>query len=84
MKDHKVGMVGLSYPGISQLFVSQLQPPSLEAVAPLSTIADTGRGTLYPGGILNNGFATDWAAERKHDAQPFGQSWSTKRRDEGD
>jgi predicted acyl esterase len=84
VKDHKVGMVGLSYPGISQLFVSQLQPPSLEAVAPLSTIADTGRGTLYPGGILNNGFATDWAAERKHDAQPFGQSWTTKRRDAGD
>ena len=31
---------------------------------------------LYPGGILNNGFATDWAAERKHDAQPGGQRWS--------
>ena len=25
------------------------------------SIADTGRGTLYPGGIFNNGFATDWA-----------------------
>ncbi|HSQ00985.1 MAG TPA: CocE/NonD family hydrolase [Candidatus Dormibacteraeota bacterium] len=84
VKDHKVAMVGLSYPGISQLFVSQLEPPSLEAVAPLSTIADVGRGTLYPGGILNNGFATDWAAERKHDAQPFGQSWTHKRRDGGD
>src|SRR5512139_162867 len=84
VKDHKVAMVGLSYPGISQLFVSQLEPPSLEAVAPLSTIADVGRGTLYPGGILNNGFATDWAAERKHDAQPFGQSWTHKRRDDGD
>ncbi|MBX3025036.1 CocE/NonD family hydrolase [bacterium] len=84
VKDHKVGMVGLSYPGISQLFVSRLQPPSLEAVAPLSTIADVGRGTLYPGGILNNGFATDWAADRKHDAQPYGQSWTLKRRDAGD
>ncbi len=84
VKDHKVAMVGLSYPGISQLFVSQLQPPSLEAIAPLSTISDVGRGTLYPGGILNNGFATDWAAERKHDAQPFGQSWTKKRRDAGD
>jgi hypothetical protein len=84
VKNHKVGMVGLSYPGISQLFVSRLQPPSLAAVAPLSTIADTGRGTLYPGGILNNGFAVDWAADRKHDAQPFGQSWTLKRRDAGD
>lgn len=84
VKDHQVGMVGLSYPGISQLFVAQTRPPSLEAIAPLSTISDVGRGTLYPGGILNNGFATDWAADRKHDAQPFGQSWTLKRRDAGD
>lgn len=84
VKDHQVGMVGLSYPGIAQLFVAQLQPPSLEAIAPLSTISDVGHGTLYPGGILNNGFATDWAADRKHDAQPFGQSWTRKRRDMGD
>ncbi|MDX2166549.1 MAG: CocE/NonD family hydrolase [Deltaproteobacteria bacterium] len=82
--NHKVGLVGLSYPGISQLFVAQLQPPSLAAIAPLSVISDTGRGTLYPGGILNNGFATDWAADRKHDAQPFGQGYSRKRRDQGD
>ena len=47
---HKVGMVGISYPGISQLFVAQTQPPDLEAIAPLSTIADTYRSTLYPGG----------------------------------
>jgi uncharacterized protein len=84
VKDHRVGMVGLSYPGISQLFVAQYQPPSLEAIAPLSVIADTGRGTLYPGGILNNGFATDWAAERQHDATVGGQPWSQKRIDAGD
>jgi predicted acyl esterase len=82
--NHKVGMVGLSYPGISQLFVAQLQPPSLVSIAPLSVIADTARGVLYPGGILNNGFATDWAAERKHDAQPGGQGWSQRRIDAGD
>ena len=84
VKNHKVGMVGLSYPGISQLFVAQLEPPHLAAIAPLSVISDTGRGTLYPGGILNNGFATDWAAERQHDAMPGGQPWSQKRIDAGD
>lgn len=84
VKNHKVGMVGLSYPGISQLFVAQLQPPSLAAIAPLAVIADTGRGTLYPGGILNNGFATDWAEDRRHDAMPGGQGWSQKRINEGD
>ncbi len=79
-----VGMVGLSYPGISQLFVAQLQPPHLAAITPLSLISDVGRGVLYPGGILNNGFATEWAAGRKADALPGGQAWSQRRMDDGD
>ena len=84
VKGNKVGMIGISYPGIAQLFTAQTQPPHLAAIAPLSVIADTGRGTLYPGGILNNGFAVDWAAERQHDAMAGGQRWSQKRMDEGD
>ncbi len=73
--DHKVGMVGISYPGISQLFVGQTQPPHLEALAPLSTIADTYRSTLYPGGIFNNGFALSWAQERQNAGKPYGEGW---------
>ena len=46
---HKVGLVGLSYPAISQLFVAQLRPPHLAAIAPLSVIDDTIKGTLAPG-----------------------------------
>ncbi len=84
VKGHKVGMVGISYPGITQLFVAQLQPPHLAAITPLSVIADTFRGTLYPGGILNDGFAVQWAMDRQHDAQPGGQPWSQKRIDNGD
>lgn len=84
VKFNKVGMVGVSYPGISQLFTAQTQPPHLAAIAPLSVISDIGRGILYPGGILNNGFAVEWALERQRDAQPFGQPWSAKRRDQGD
>ena len=53
---HKVGMLGISYGGISQLFAAQLQPPALEAIAPLSVL-DATATTLYPGGILNTGFA---------------------------
>jgi predicted acyl esterase len=86
VKFHEVGLVGLSYPGITQLFVAQLQPPHLAAIAPLSVIADTGRGTLYPGAILNDGFAVGWAMDRQHDAQPApnGQPWANKRIDNGD
>jgi predicted acyl esterase len=69
---HKVGMMGISYGGISQLFTAQEQPPDLEAIAPLSVI-DATATTLYPGGILNTGFAVPWAQERQQQAQPAGQ-----------
>jgi predicted acyl esterase len=84
VKGHKVGMVGISYPGISQLFVAQTEPPHLAAIAPLSVISDTYTGILYPGGILNNGFAVSFAMDRQHDAQPFGQPWTLKRMQAGD
>lgn len=84
VKFNRVGMVGISYPGISQLFTAQTRPPHLAAIAPLSVISDIGRGILYPGGILNNGFAVEWARERQEQARPFGQAWAAKRRDQGD
>jgi hypothetical protein len=65
---HKVGMMGISYGGISQLFTAQLDPPDLEAISPLSVL-DTTATTLYPGGILNTGFAVDWAIQRQQEAQ---------------
>ncbi|MFZ4585753.1 MAG: CocE/NonD family hydrolase [Acidimicrobiia bacterium] len=83
-KFNKVGMVGLSYPGISQLFVAQSNPPSLAAIAPLSVIADTFRSTLYPGGIFNNGFALSWAKDRVAGAKPSPSAWVKKRIDGGD
>ncbi len=70
--DHKVGMMGISYGAISQLFTAQEDPPALEAISPLSTI-DATATTLYPGGILNTGFAVAWAEERQQESQPAGQ-----------
>jgi predicted acyl esterase len=84
---HKVGMIGISYGAISQLFAAQLDPPALEAIAPLSTI-DATATTLYPGGILNTGFAVAWAEQRQHDAEPAGptsgQPWAYQRIQGGD
>jgi predicted acyl esterase len=68
---HKVGMLGISYGAISQLFTGHLQPPDLEAIAPLSTI-DATATTLYPGGDLNTGFAVAWAQQRQQEAEPAG------------
>ncbi|HYZ30581.1 MAG TPA: CocE/NonD family hydrolase [Thermoleophilaceae bacterium] len=85
--NQKVGMMGISYGGISQLFTARLQPPSLAAISPLSVI-DATQTTLYPGGVLNTGFAVDWAKERMQEAQPAGpksgQAWAYKRIQEGD
>jgi predicted acyl esterase len=82
-----VGMMGISYGGISQLFTAKTNPPSLAAISPLSVI-DSTQITLYPGGILNTGFAVEWAKERIHDAKPAspdqGQAWAHKRIQEGD
>src|SRR5437588_10099816 len=64
-------MMGISYGGISQLFTAQLQPPDLEAISPLS-VMDATATTLYPGGILNTGFAVAWAQERQQEAKPAG------------
>lgn len=85
--DHKVGMMGISYGAISQLFTAQLDPPALEAISPLSTI-DSTLTTLYAGGILNTGFAVPWSSQRQQNAEPAGpdagQPWAYKRIQEGD
>ena len=79
---NRVGMVGVSYGGISQLFVGATRPPSLAAITPLSVIDNTAT-TLYPGGILNTGFAVQWAEDRVDDSKPAspteGQGWAYKR-----
>jgi predicted acyl esterase len=84
---NKVGMLGISYGAISQLFTAQLQPAGLEAIAPMSTI-DATATTLYPGGVLNDGFAVAWSEQRQQNAEPaspgHGQAWATKQIEEGD
>ena len=82
-KNHKVGMTGLSYPGITQLFVAKTRPPSLAAIVPLSVIGNTAT-TLVPGGILNEGFALAWITHVYDRAAPYGQGWEQKKVDGGD
>jgi len=89
VKGHKVGMMGVSYGGISQLFTAQLQPPHLAAISPMSVV-DATATTLYAGGILNTGFAVPWAKDRQEQAQPAGvgatgtQDYAEQRVAEGD
>lgn len=65
----RVGMVGISFSGFSQIATAATHPPHLAAVAPLSFV-----GSLYdlahPGGIFNDGFAKSWMADRVKSARP--------------
>ena len=75
---HKVGLIGISYSGISQFEVAGTMPPALAAIAPMSPTDDL-YSTGYPGGIYNNGFAASWIADRVNDALPAslgGQPWA--------
>jgi hypothetical protein len=87
VKGGKVGMIGISFPGISQVFVGGARPPHLAAIAPLSVIADIYRAPGFPGGIFNNGFAQSWLQDRKSDAEPApegGQGYARRRVNGGD
>ncbi len=81
--NQRVGMVGLSYPGISQLYVASTNPPSLAAVVPLSTLADAWE-MQWPGGIYNAGFTRQWVEARESDAAAGGASWVRNRIEQGD
>jgi predicted acyl esterase len=78
-----VGMVGLSYSGISQLYTAATRPPHLAAVTPQSVIADPWL-EQWPGGIYNSGFTEQWLAERDRQSAPGGSSWVADRIAAGD
>lgn len=79
VKGGKVGMAGISFSGITQLFTAGTRPPHLAAIAPLSVTDDLYGGISFPGGIPNVGFPRQWLGERRSDALPApggGQPWA--------
>lgn len=80
---NEVGMAGLSYSGITQLYVASTRPPHLAAITPLSVTEDSWQ-QLWPGGIYNSGFTRQWLEERDRQAAPDGMSWTQELIDGGD
>ena len=83
----KVGLTGISFPGITQLFAASTNPPHLAAATPMSVLADAYRTPGYPGGIFNNGFTESWLTDRRNDAKPApegGQGYAIDRVKDGD
>jgi uncharacterized protein len=79
VKSGKVGLAGISFSGITQLFTAGTRPPHLAAITPMSVNDDLYTATAFPGGIENSGFAAAWAQERQDDAKPApggGQPWA--------
>ncbi len=80
---NRPGMVGLSYPGNTQLFVAATRPPSLAAITPLSVLDDLWR-QQWPGGIYNSGFTRVWIEMRDAETRQGGMAWDKQRIDNGD
>ena len=84
---HKVGMLGISYGGISQLFTAATDPPALEAIAPLSVI-DSSPDDAVSGRDPQQRVRADLGEQRVHDALPAspsgGQAWANQRIAAGD
>ena len=59
--DGRVGMWGVSYPGVTALSTAATQPPHLQAIVPIHATSDLCRGVVSLGGT-NSGFwmRADW------------------------
>ncbi len=60
-----VGMIGVSFGGITQLVTAADRPPHLDAIAPSSATSDLYRDVAYPGGILEYDFTFIWTGVQK-------------------
>lgn len=78
-----VGMVGVSYPGVSQIMVAATAPPNLASITPSSVFADTWE-QLWPGGVYNAGLTSQWIGRRDQDASAGGTDWVAERVESGD
>src|SRR5437588_6920333 len=61
----RIGMIGVSFGGITQLLTAGQQPPHLRAIAASSATSDLYRDVAYPGGILEYDFTFAWTGIQK-------------------
>ena len=61
----RVGMIGVSFGGITQLLTAANRPKHLLAITPDSSTSDLYRDVTYPGGILEYDFTFAWTGDQK-------------------
>ena len=74
--DRKVGMIGVSYPGFTQILTAAQHPGALKAITPSAVAASTYSEAVYPGGIPNVGFSAEWSLH----IQPYFEAAGVKTR----
>lgn len=60
-----VGMIGVSFGGITQLATAADRPPHLDAIAASSATSDYYRDVVYPGGVFEYDFPFIWTELQK-------------------
>jgi uncharacterized protein len=60
-----LAMIGLSFPGMTQMMIGPMRAPAVKALLPWSAMTDLYRDVGYPGGLFNVSFATGWTAIQK-------------------
>ncbi len=61
--DGKVGMIGASYVGATQMLAAIAQPPHLTAIAPNMTASNYHNGWTYQGGAFEQWFDQNWTSQ---------------------
>jgi putative CocE/NonD family hydrolase len=61
--DGKVGMMGASYVGATQMLAAIAQPPHLVAIAPNVTASNYHEGWTYQGGAFEQWFDQNWTSQ---------------------
>jgi uncharacterized protein len=74
--DRRVGMIGVSYPGHTQILVAAQHPKFLKAIEAASITSNIYREAFYPGGIFNVAFVAEWSLH----AQPWLEGMGIKER----
>jgi uncharacterized protein len=70
--DRRVGMIGVSYPGFTQILVAAQHPKFLRAITPSAVTASEYSEVVYPGGMLNVGFVGEWSLHDQPEAEAMG------------
>ena len=73
-----VGMIGVSYPGHTQIFTASARPKYLKAIAPGALTASGYREAWRPAGMFNQSFIGGWAFSERNDAAKRRVEWGDR------